>query len=252
MVQKVLLTVLLASVAGPAFGADMPLKAPPRAIEQGATWTGFYLFGYGGYSWGKATPDAFDVGDAIDGLHNPKPKGAVFGFGGGYNWQYGRFVGGVEVDYGFSQEKDSQSVVIESGTCGELPCSLSAGLSSKIDALGSARVRAGFLLADSFLVYATGGLGFARSQATISETFTVGTQSETLSATAKATNFGWVAGGGIEWQLMQYLRLRGEYLHYDFGSTSYAFSPNFTIGGFNVNAKLTDDVVRGALIWNFN
>jgi len=59
--------------------------------------------------------------------------------------------------------------------------------------------------------------------------------------------FGWVAGGGMEYKLFEHVRIRGEYLHYDFGSTGYAFQPIITI-----NAKTTDDVARGALIWSFN
>lgn len=252
MVQKILLAVLLSSVSVPALSADMQPKAPPRLIEAAPGWTGFYVFGFGGYSWGKATPDSFDIADLVEGFHNPEPKGAVFGFGGGYNWQYGRMVGGIEVDYGFSQEKDSQSACLVERGCTTNVNTVTLGLASKIDALGSARVRAGFLLGDSFLLYGTAGLGFARSSATVSLTFpTSQTASDTLSASAKANNFGWVAGGGIEWAFMQPLRIRAEYLHYDFGSTTYAFQTPFIVG-VNVNAKLTDDVVRGALIWSFN
>ncbi len=249
--KATILSLLLATTAVPAMAADMPVKAPPQAVVQTVgTWTGFYVFGFGGYSSGKISPDDFDVSEKTDGeLHNPKPKGGVFGFGGGYNWQYGRFVGGVEVDYGFSSEKDNQSAcAIPDGNI----CFLTVGLNSKIDALGSARVRAGFLLGDSFLLYGTGGLGFARSQATVTATFPISeTTSRTLSASAHANNFGWVAGAGGEYKLMQNLRIRAEYLHYDFGSTTYAFQTPFILG-VNVNAKTTDDVVRGALIWSFN
>src|SRR5215471_332406 len=106
-------------IAGAAQAADMQLKAPPRAAPVYSDWTGFYVFGFGGYSWGKIKPDDFDVGDITDGdLHNPKPKGGVFGFGGGYNWQYGAWVGGVEVDYGFSDEKEHQSLSFR-GDCPE-------------------------------------------------------------------------------------------------------------------------------------
>ncbi len=37
-----------------AFAADMPVKAPPPAVS---LWTGFYVGGNGGYSWGKANTD---------------------------------------------------------------------------------------------------------------------------------------------------------------------------------------------------
>jgi opacity protein-like surface antigen len=124
-------TMIAGLIAGAAQAADMPLKAPPRAAPYYSDWTGFYVFGFGGYSWGKIKPDE------IEGFHNPKPKGGVFGFGGGYNWQYGAWVGGVEVDYGFSSEKENQTfseTFDDDGTSKTGTISLH----SKIDALGSA------------------------------------------------------------------------------------------------------------------
>jgi len=221
--------------AGAAQAADMPLKAPPRAAPYYSDWTGFYLFGFGGYSWGKISPDDFNFSDISRSLHNPKPKGGVFGFGGGYLWQYGAWVGGLEVDYGFSNEKEDQGFRCETitvrsqiGSCG------GTVVHSKIDALGSARARAGYLFTPNLLAYGTAGLGWGRSELNI------------VGFDAKPTLFGWVAGGGLEYKLFEHVRIRGEYLHYDFGSTSYAFQPFGTL-----NFKTTDDVVRGALIWSF-
>src|SRR5215510_958053 len=68
---KILLgTTMLAGllVAGAAQAADMPLKAP-RAVPIYSDWTGFYLFGFGGYSWGKISPDDFSFSGPF---HNPK------------------------------------------------------------------------------------------------------------------------------------------------------------------------------------
>jgi len=230
-------------VAGAAQAADMPLKAPPRAAPYYSDWTGFYVFGFGGYSWGRIKPDDFSMRDIFDGddFHNPKPKGGVFGFGGGYNWQYGAWVGGVEVDYGFSDEKETQSLIFrleEGGTETDR-------LHSKIDALGSARLRVGYLFTPNLLAYGTAGLGWGRAKLSFSECFSDGCDT----FTARPNLFGWVAGGGIEWKLpgFDHVRIRGEYLHYDFGSTTYSFQPEGTF-----NFKTTDDVARGALIWSFN
>ena len=233
MTKTLLATTMLSSllIAGVAQAADMPLKAPPRAAPYYSDWTGFYIFGFGGYSWGKISPDL--------GGTDLKPKGGVFGFGGGYLWQYGAWVGGLEVDYGFSDEKEDRRFRI--GSCDEelslrVSCSTSINVHSKIDALGSARVRAGYLLTPNLLAYGTAGLGWGRSEVNIANVLI-----------AKPNLFGWVAGGGLEYKLFQHVRVRGEYLHYDFGSTGYAFQPIITI-----NAKTRDDVVRGALIWSFN
>jgi outer membrane immunogenic protein len=219
--------------AGVAQAADMPLKAPPRAAPIYNDWTGFYVFGFGGYSWGKISPDG--------GGTDFKPKGGVFGFGGGYLWQYGAWVGGLEIDYGFSDEKEDLSFPLrfcESDVLSrsKVECGGRINVHSKIDALGSARARVGYLLTPNLLAYGTAGLGWGRSEVNIADFFI-----------AKPNLFGWVAGGGLEYKLAQHVRVRGEYLHFDFGSTGYAFQPFLT-----VNAKTTDDVVRGALIWSFN
>src|SRR5262245_50964188 len=84
-----------------------------------------------------------------------EPKGGVFGFGGGYNWQYGAWVGGVEVDYGFSHEKETQTIPIT-----DQEDVTSVSLHSKIDALGSARLRVGYLFTPNVLAYGTAGLGW--------------------------------------------------------------------------------------------
>ncbi len=223
-------------IAGAAQAADMPLKAPPRAAPYYSDWTGFYVFGFGGYSWGRISPDDFSIEEVFGtGFHNPKPKGGVFGFGGGYLWQYGAWVGGLEVDYGFSNEKETQTVPFE------LEEGVFFRLHSKIDALGSARLRAGYLFTPNVLAYGTAGVAWGRSELSFSE---CGKSCETISA--KPNLFGWVAGGGLEYKLFEHVRIRGEYLHYDFGSTSYAFQSEEII-----NFKTRDDVVRGALIWSF-
>src|SRR5215468_11705407 len=50
-------------VAGSAMAADMPLKAAPRVAPVASDWTGFYIFGFGGYSWGRISPDDFPISE---------------------------------------------------------------------------------------------------------------------------------------------------------------------------------------------
>jgi opacity protein-like surface antigen len=231
-------------IAGAAQAADMPLKSPPRAypVANIGDWTGFYLGVHAGYGWGKSKLEDFDIADETDApFHHPKPKGGVFGGYAGYNWQTGRFIGGLEIDYSFANLKETQS-------CSDDGCFInipSRTLTGKVDALASARARAGFLVTDSLLAYGTAGIGLARSQA--SETITRCTDCNPDIFTAKSNNFGWVAGGGLEYKLTQNVLLRGEYLHYDFGSVGYAFDHQ----GPTVNTKLTVDVARGGLSFKF-
>ena len=228
--------------AGPAFAADLgkppPYKAP--AYVPAPSWAGFYLGIHGGYGWGH---DSVDVD--LSPLSNPSPKGGVFGGQIGYNWQFGTFVAGLEVDSSWADLKDSQSFTI-TGVVDELPASLTTTLSSKVDYLGSFRARAGFLATPDWLFYGTAGLGWGHDSITIAETLTVGAQSASVSSTASNNHVGWAAGGGMEYKLTPNLLLRAEYLHYGFSSETY----NFSLGD-TLNSKLSVDVVRGGLSYKF-
>jgi outer membrane immunogenic protein len=232
-------------IGGAAQAADMPLKAP-RVVPVVSDWTGFYIGVHGGYGWGEMNPDDFDFSGAF---HNPKPKGGLFGGQAGYNWQYGRAVVGLEIDYSAAWLKDDQQVnfykycdivvLRVNRDCG----TVGLALRSKIDALASARARAGFLLTDNLLAFGTAGLGWGHSAETIALTFN---GNDVVALKAKTDHFGWVAGGGLEYKLAHNWLLRGEYLHYDFGSDGYAFQPLLTI-----NTKTTVDVARGAVNYKF-
>jgi outer membrane immunogenic protein len=230
--------------AGPALAADLgkPVyKAPAPAALLPSGWGGFYIGIHGGYGWGH---DSVDVD--LSPLSNPSPKGGVFGGQIGYNWQFGTFVAGLEVDSSWADLKDSQSFTI-TGVVDELPASLTTTLSSKVDYLGSFRARAGFLATPDWLFYGTAGLGWGHDSITIAETLTVGAQSASVSSTASNNHVGWAAGGGMEYKLTPNLLLRAEYLHYGFGSKTYTFFD----GDASFNSKLSVDVVRGGLSYKF-
>ena len=206
--KKILLgTTMVAGLlmAGAAQAADLPAKAPPRFAPPVSEWAGFYIGIHGGYGWGDV-----DFGEGL----SLSPSGGLVGGHAGYLWQWGGWVGGLEVDYSAASLKDDLE-----------------GLTSKIDALGSARGRLGWLWTPNLLAYGTAGVGWAHSKLTEGD-FTSGESS-----------FGWVAGAGLEYQFANSWRLRAEYLHYDFTDVTYA--------GFNFNTDLRVDVVRGALSFKF-
>jgi opacity protein-like surface antigen len=93
-----------------AMAADLPIaKAPPPAIA--ASWAGFYLGVHGGYGWEQ---DDFSASTAFQ-LQNPQPingvrsQGAVYGGQAGYNWQFGRAVTGLEIDFSAADIKGSMA-----------------------------------------------------------------------------------------------------------------------------------------------
>jgi opacity protein-like surface antigen len=215
--------------AGSAMAADMLAKAPvpkapvPRALSD---WTGFYIGIHGGYGWGDVNRSAYF--DAFNSFFNdPKPRGGLVGGHAGHLWQWGSGVGGFEIDYSAANLKHDQTVVGGAFT---------NTLSSKIDALGSARARLGWLWTPNFLAYGTAGIGLAHSK--LSTSSNDGVNDEVIGSAV--SSFGWVAGAGLEYQFANNWRLRAEYLHYDFGTVSYLR-----------DADLSVDVVRGALSYKF-
>ena len=184
----------LVAAAGSASAADMPLKAPPPAAPS-ISWTGFYVGGNVGYSWGDPRTDAsgsgtaptFNFGPAFPPFAFPfaftdsnaaRLKGAIGGGQIGYNYQVApKWVLGLEADFQGSGERGSNSFVDQISaplcfsasspppTCvATTPSSTGAvtGYEAKIGWFGTVRGRAGFLLTDQILVYGTGGLAYGR------------------------------------------------------------------------------------------
>jgi outer membrane immunogenic protein len=222
--------------AGVAGAADLAVKAPvykappPPVIL--SDWSGFYIGVNGGYGWGDTKFD-----DAFNNFffNNAKPKGGVFGGHAGYNWQYGKVVTGVEIDFDGADIKGTDSVSFfndrEDGTT-------TLSRTVKFDELATARARLGYAILPDLLAYGTAGVAWGHS----SLTYAVSNRFGSASAEADANNFGWAAGAGVEYYLGHGFIVRGEYLHYDFAKTTY---------GNGANASTAIDVARGGLSYKF-
>jgi outer membrane immunogenic protein len=218
---------LLASIlagAGAAEAADLAVqapmyKAPPVILSD---WSGFYIGLNGGYGWGDTSFDHSYLGNA-------KPKGGMFGGQAGYNWQYGKVVTGVEVDFDGADVKDTNTS----------PRGFFSR-TTKFDELATARARLGYAVLPDLLAYGTGGVAWGHS--TLTKSIFFGEFSED----SNANNFGWAAGAGLEYHLGHGFIARAEYLHYDFAKSTYSF--DFFR---NANASTTIDAFRGGLSYKF-
>jgi outer membrane immunogenic protein len=241
---------LLASVAagaGSAVAADLPVR-PPVASPAVAVptyvpdWVGFYVGIHGGGGWGHTSfdPQFATVGVTTFGFPNNNPKGGVFGGHAGYNWQWGPVVGGLEIDFSGADIHESSTFFV--------PVVGFASQDFKVDELASARGRLGYLIFPNWLFYGTAGIGWGHTRFT-----TTGPVSPFVN-TFDNTEFGWVAGAGVEWKFANNWLLRGEWLHYDFLGSSHtdAFTVLFP-GGFdrNLNIRTTVDVARAGLSYKF-
>lgn len=185
------MTIVVPAVA-PASAADLggaPARRPrdvpeyrPLEIER---WTGFYIGGTAGYSWGegRATGAVGSIPFDQDGF-----TGTILA---GYNWQIGSTVLGLEADIGTGNMSARTSTV--AGT-----------LKNDLNAFGSFRGRAGFLVTPAMLLYGTAGLAWANMD--------VGFEN---AARNSETFWGYQVGAGAEWMMSRNVSLRLEYIFTD-------------------------------------
>jgi opacity protein-like surface antigen len=271
-VGAILKAQLLASAAivalvagGPAFAADLPLKAPPPVVAAW-NWSGFYIGGHGGYGWGRNSQT--DINDPFFNGKFPgfgttgfDPKGFLGGVHAGANWQSGSIVGGLEADLSFADIKGSSNNSAAINFGGGSVSSGRAALSGTFDLLGSGRGRLGYVISPNVLLYGTGGLAWTRytentdlSDLSAGPGFSFGEFSSTSTTTWR---FGWVAGLGAEARLFDTNWLaRLEYLHYDFGNSGSSSNPAAGLPAGTLATRgsgdLTMDVVRAGLSYKFD
>ena len=129
--KKTIAAGLITVMASPVFAGSLadpvpePVAvAPVAVVNTGGDWTGFYAGAQLG--WLDANPDLVPGGDDF-----------IYGLHAGYDYDFGLFVLGAELDY------DAGDIDIAGGT-------------ASIDDVWRAKLRAGYDLGNT-LIYATGG-----------------------------------------------------------------------------------------------
>src|SRR3954471_9488114 len=157
--------VVLAGITASAQAADIPYGSrAPYTVNQPLnawSWAGPYLGGNLGYAWGDIDNNA------------ARPSGFLGGVQGGYNWQSGPLVFGLEAD------------LQASGANGTF-----AAWKFSNPWFGTVRGRVGYAL-DSVLFYGTGGLAFGELRA------------EAAGLSESHSSAGWTVGAGAEVGLAQ-------------------------------------------------
>ena len=197
-----------------------------------AVWTGWNVGIGGGYDWqrnGWTTTSLAAGGVVVD----PSSASADFNDSGsrasiflGRTWQRDNFVFGLEGDF-----SKSNASSMHLGIHGVIPAALQPLMSdatvvgSGYD--GSLRVRAGMLMTPSLLLYATGGVAFQQTKASVScpdglaaaSWCVAGPKHEEISK----WNVGWTAGAGYEMAFASNWFTRGEYRYTSVGSFDHTF-----------------------------
>jgi outer membrane immunogenic protein len=252
--------------------ADMSVKAPiMRAISSDPSWTGWYAGLNAGGDWITSQTSTF-VSPSTTGLAFNAPAVALLnglgapssasadgfsgGAHGGFNYQLGQWLTGIEVDFESMGGSASRAVSGPGAGAGAI---FNAVSSVNTDWLFTARPRLGFIT-NGWLFYGTGGVAVSSVRANWSFSSANGLPvSFAENASATSTKTGWVAGGGIEKMLPGRWLVGVEYLHVDLGSVSGASSPvTVTAGGgiplgaavtnlFSHTADVDANIVRARL-----
>jgi outer membrane immunogenic protein len=254
----------------------MYTKAPiPVVIYD---WTGFYIGGNLGYSWGRASTDGTETGTqgvsvfrtasgsgpVVVSTLAPTPlsgrsnvNGVIGGGQAGYNWQRGTWLFGLETDIQGSGERGSSDVCTLAGCP---PGSTLFTANSKLDWFGTARGRIGFLPTERVLLYATGGLAYGGLSAS----------APLIPLSWGSTRAGWTVGAGAEVAIDNNWSVKLEYLYMDLGnfgggstsSTTVVNQPNTPRLDFSTvttttlastfNSHFTDNILRVGFNYRFN
>jgi outer membrane immunogenic protein len=256
-----------AIVAQPASAADLPArvytKAPP-IVDPIYNWTGFYIGGNVGYSWGRSRDDSSLANGAGTVLFRSSDRSNLDGVVGGgqigYNWQAQNWLWGLEADIQGTGERGSRAFICPIGICTPATGGIAAiavpgpavavSLDQKLEWFGTVRGRVGVLATPKVLFYATGGLAYGEVKS-----------GETIGALTafsnSATKTGYTAGAGIEGAIGGNWTAKLEYLYVDLGRVSGSFVTTIPAlgGGFlasNYSSRITDNVLRVGLNYRFD
>jgi outer membrane immunogenic protein len=267
--------------ASSALAADLAARPYTKAPVVAAVvydWTGFYIGGNVGYSWGRERTDGTQTGTqnvsvfrtagpnlissvttdlgAVPLVGRADVNGIIGGGQAGYNWQRGTWLFGLEADIQGSDEHARADICLVAG------CPLGSGLFTanyRLDWFGTARGRVGFLPAERVLLYATGGLAYGHLSA----------DTPFFPVSWGSTRAGWTAGAGVEAAIDRNWSVKVEYLYMDLGNIGGASGTATTVTnalntpsvGFNTvttttrtsmfNTRFTDNIVRVGVNYRF-
>lgn len=195
--------------------SSMAIGLTSASADELPQWNGLYGgvnvgIGHSGSDTGTGTLDfgffqpsisrSFDLG-----------TGLIGGVQLGYNIQHDRFVFGLETDFNGADLSTDPGAALISFRGLQI-----GAFTSEVNWFGTARARAGVLLDDDFLFYATGGLAYGEVSNTVGITF----RGRGPSVSSTDVRLGWTAGAGIETLLRSNMKLKLEYLYVDLGSST--------------------------------
>ncbi|MCY0146237.1 porin family protein [Hoeflea sp. G2-23] len=201
MKYKLAAAIMLVASTSSVSAADVSVDTVP-----GSDWNGVFVGVHAGYAWGQSElrnssppgPPARTVGVDQDSF--------IGGVQAGYNWQMNSMVFGVVGDLSFGGMSGATVNVPPPGP----PFTATADL----DWMGTARLRAGYLVMPETLVYAHGGLAVGGLKGSW--------LGGPFSGTGSSTQAGWTLGAGFEHKFTQNISMFAEYAYTDFGTAKFS------------------------------
>lgn len=172
-------------------------------------WQGLYVGASIGGGWGTSTQNYDRAGD--HGEADLDLSGGAIAVTGGYNWRMtDRWVAGLEADLGVMNVSKGTTTVFDGHNW-----------SSDVGPLwGTLRGRAGYLVNNRTLAYATGGLAFAQ----VDDTSIGNTPGET--AKESGLRPGLAIGLGVEYAMSETWSMKAEFLHLNFAEVNGSSTNN--------------------------
>jgi outer membrane immunogenic protein len=273
-------SVALAQIAS---AADLPRKAPPQAPPAAFSWTGWYVGGNVGYTWGHSDysldyantgigvpPDfslafpSIQAAPRAAGTGSLSPDGVIGGLQAGYNAQFGQMLLGIEADISASglRESSTFNTTFPAGFANiysGFPINVTTSI--KNTWLATFRPRLGWAL-DRTLFYVTGGLAVGQvkyEQTNNWQNSFPGANGNIFDVVSiSKTKAGWTVGGGVAHAFNDNWSIRAEYLYTDLGTVSSqtltAIDPGLspTLTAFSHAANLTTNTVRIGFDYKFS
>jgi outer membrane immunogenic protein len=196
-----------AVLAGSAFAADMPLKAPPPVLAY--DWSGFYIGGVIGGGWSHV--DSSDPGLGLIGTLINVPviqttTGSAFigGIEGGDRYQFGKLVVGWEADMTWGNINGTSTTNFGPTLLGIPPglINFTRTIGANEKWTGTATSSVG-IAHDRWLIYGKAGVAWAHFDYTDNWNLNIAglVNFPIFAGTGSENRVGWTVGTGIEWAI---------------------------------------------------
>ncbi|WP_312161765.1 porin family protein [Phenylobacterium sp.] len=240
------------------------LLAPASAMAQDFyDWTGFYIGGNLGASWGDTsiktkvepgngtTPiDPRDVA-ALNAATSDDDNDTGFtgGIQGGYNYQSGNWVFGLETDVGWMDIGQSRSNTYALPSILNPPIAATISQEVSTDWVWTLRPRIGYA-SGPYMIYGTAGLAVSKVQvkASYADNRTI---ANNASFSDKDTKTGWAAGLGGAYAVSDNMSARAEWLYTDFGDVRASWVTPNGYAAFTTEGDTRANLLRIGLDYKF-